>query len=554
MTRKLFIVFITVIILCAGMCVFTSAQDSIISDEGRLPFEDVRENHWFFDSVTFCYANRIVNGMNEYTFGFSGQLTRAQFVTMLANLEGIDTSIYKVDKFTDVKSNHWYYGAVAWAYENGIINGMTDTAFQPNGILTRAQLAMIMCNYMEGKYEVEVSEDILDRFTDKPKVEYWYYDAMKYVVSSELISGVTENTLVSTGAVTRAQAAVIFTSFADKYFYTKCDHFFEEADCTLSERCVYCGMKKGLPEGHTVDSSYNCVTDAVCLVCGADVKASKLIHNFVPATCDMPAVCLDCDTARGTPTNKHNWIPATCTSDEHCSMCGRVGNNRRLGHDEIKPTCTTVGKCRRCGEQTAPSMGHSFSDATCTEARYCKRCNIMSGKPLGHNMVDHVCKRCKYTDITDPVKKTMHYLQYRGNSIIGGGDTYNSRDSMMCCIYRDDANDRVEFSSVYHFTNGARERVELYIYVPKVSNTYEYWAVYYDSNGNKVASGYGSIKPASVYEGMSFTLSNYWGRENLRNSFNSRLAKQLPDTVEACDKLLNKYCDCDIKEFGFKYF
>ncbi|MBR4880641.1 MAG: S-layer homology domain-containing protein, partial [Clostridia bacterium] len=426
--------------------------------------------------------------------------------------------------------------------------------FVPNGILTRAQLAVVMRNYMEGKYEVEVSEDILDRFPDKPKTEYWYYGAMKYAVSAGLLSGNSDGTLAATGNVTRAQAAVIFTSFADKYFYTKCDHFFEEASCTLSERCVYCGMKKGLPEGHTVDSSYNCITAGVCSVCGADVKASKLIHNFVPATCDMPAVCLDCDTVRGTPTNKHNWIPATCTSDEYCSLCGRVGDNYMLGHDEIKPTCNTVGKCKRCGAQTAPALGHSFSDATCTKARYCKRCNIMSGKPLGHNMVNNVCKRCKYTDITDPVKKTMHYLQYHGKNLIGAGDTYDSRDAMMCSVYHNEANDRVEFSSVYYFTNGSRQRVELYIYAPKVSGSYEYWAVYYDSNGNKVASGYGSIKTGSVYEGMSFTVSNYWGRENLKSSFNSRLAKQLPDTLEACDELLNKYCDCDIKDFGFKYF
>ncbi|MBR4880282.1 MAG: S-layer homology domain-containing protein, partial [Clostridia bacterium] len=122
MTRKLFIVFITVVLLCAGMCVYTSAKDTVISDEGRLPFEDVKNEYWYYKSAEFCYANGIIKGMNEYTFAPIGTLTRAQFVTMLANLESVDTSIYSVDKFTDVKSSHWYYGAVAWAYNEGIVS------------------------------------------------------------------------------------------------------------------------------------------------------------------------------------------------------------------------------------------------------------------------------------------------------------------------------------------------------------------------------------------------------------------------------------------------
>ncbi|MBQ3182355.1 MAG: S-layer homology domain-containing protein, partial [Clostridia bacterium] len=306
-------------VLSCFVLTVSADETTVVSDEGRLPFEDIRENHWFTPYIKFCYANGIIKGMTEYTVAPNGTLTRAQFVTMLANLEGVDTSSYTVDKFTDVKSGHWYYGAVAWAYSEGVVNGMTDTTFQPNGVLTRAQLSVVMNNYMKDKYTVELNENALDGFSDKPKAEYWYYDAMVFAVSAGLLSGNSNGTLAATGNVTRAQAAVIFEAFMKNYFYAFCEHSFSEATCTEAPVCSECGLVNGLPCGHTL-SAYDCVTGGKCMTCEADVEPSAILHSFMSATCTAPRTCRDCGTTRG-EANGHKWNAATCTAPKTCVVC-----------------------------------------------------------------------------------------------------------------------------------------------------------------------------------------------------------------------------------------
>ena len=146
---SIFIVIATVI----SCFVFTGISVSAdTSDEGILPFEDVSNSYWFADAAQFCYANGVIKGMNEYTFAPNGALTRAQFVTMLANLEGVDLTAYSTNQFSDVKPNHWYYNAVSWAYQMGIVSGTSETVFSPNMQINRETLSRIMMLYMSGKY------------------------------------------------------------------------------------------------------------------------------------------------------------------------------------------------------------------------------------------------------------------------------------------------------------------------------------------------------------------------------------------------------------------
>ena len=389
------------VMLCFTLSISANASETFTSDEGRLPFEDVKDSHWFSDALKFCYANGIIKGMNEYTFGFSGQLTRAQFVTMLASLENVDTTTYTVTKFTDVKSSHWYYGAVAWAYETGIVNGMTETAFVPNGVLTRAQLATVMKNYMEGKYGVEVKDDALDRFTDKPKDSYWYYDAVKYAVSAELLSGNSDGTLNATGNVTRAQAVVIFKSFMEKYFYGSCEHSFTETDCTNSAVCDKCGLINGLPKGHSI-ATYSCTAADVCLGCGAEVKPSNIAHSFKAATCTEPRTCTDCGATRG-EAKGHSWKAATCTTPKTCGVCKATEGSAK-GHSWKDATCTAPKTCSVCKATEGAAKGHSWWAATCVNPKMCKVCYATEGKALGHSWkaadctTPKTCTRCKTTE------------------------------------------------------------------------------------------------------------------------------------------------------------
>lgn len=332
---------------CFSLVLSAENEDTAyVSDEGRLPFEDVKDSYWFTPYIELCYVNGIIKGMTEYTVEPNGTLNRAQFVTMLANLEGVDTGSYTVDNFTDVKSSHWYYGAVAWAYSEGIVSGISGDTFAPSKILTRAELATVMNNYMKDKYTVELKESVLDSFTDKPKEEYWYYDAMVFAVSAGLLSGNSDGTLASTGKVTRAQAAVIFSSFMDRYFYIDCEHSFSEATCTESAVCGECGFVNGLPNGHRL-SVYDCNTPGYCLVCGSAVAASDLTHQFANATCTAPRTCSICGDTRGQSLG-HKWNAAGCTVAKTCSVCGET-EGEALGHT------TDNGECERCGKGLFPT-------------------------------------------------------------------------------------------------------------------------------------------------------------------------------------------------------
>ncbi len=309
------------IILTTLISVFAlniSAQETIVSMEGRFPFTDVKKSDWFADEVELCYINKIISGMDEDSFAPNTKLTRAQFVTMLANVEGVDTSAYEVDCFTDVKPSHWYYGAVAWAYNSGIVSGTSDTEFSPGRAIDRMSLSRMLCLYMKSKnYEISISDSVLDRYTDADTIPDWALEGVKYLISAGLMSGMTETTVAPRVTVTRAQAARFLTVYTTDYRYGDCVHSFSEASCTDPSACIKCGLALTLPLGHLC-TKLNCVTADSCQRCGAEVSPQPLNHLVMDATCIDPEHCVRCGAVTG-PTIPH----ATSEYSSYCFMCDK---------------------------------------------------------------------------------------------------------------------------------------------------------------------------------------------------------------------------------------
>ena len=306
---------ISVLLSCSAVFCNAVGTDLIVSDEGRLPFEDVKPEYWYYDEVISCYSNGIVNGMNYYTYGSGQKLTRAQLVTMIANLEGADTSGYEVGCFTDVKSGHWYYSQVAWAYENGIVAGITPDKFAPHAVVDRQTMACMMNRYMESKgYEVEVNGDDMKPYEDIRYLASWASYGMNYMVSAGIITGTSYDELSPREAVTRAQVSRLMFVYMRDYLYGGHEHDFEAATCDTSSQCSICGMKQGLANGHRL-AEYDCVTSGVCTVCGASVSPSKLLHDFVIGICTDPMVCSRCSESRKSNL-KHT------TNNGICGRCG----------------------------------------------------------------------------------------------------------------------------------------------------------------------------------------------------------------------------------------
>ncbi len=191
------------------------SEDTAIYMNATTPFADVKTGVWYTPGIMEAVKAGYFSGMSETTFQPSGNLTRAQFVLVLAKIDGVDLTSYK-DKttpFTDVKKGAWYAPAVAWAYEKGYTGGMSATRFGTNDKITREQLARFFYVYAE-KNGIEVAGRAdLSAFTDAAKISSWAKDCVSWAVDAGLISGMTPTTIGPRGNATRAQAARICVSF-----------------------------------------------------------------------------------------------------------------------------------------------------------------------------------------------------------------------------------------------------------------------------------------------------------------------------------------------------
>lgn len=176
------------------------------------PFADVDELDWFYDAVVYVYNEGMMDGISATQFAPNSNLTRGMVVTMLYRLED-EPRVTGSSGFDDVASGAWYADAVSWAAENGIVNGVSDAEFAPNDNITREQLAAILYRYAEyNDYDVSGRDD-LSEFTDRSSISSYALDAMRWAVDEGLITGITNTTIEPQGTATRAQAATMFMRF-----------------------------------------------------------------------------------------------------------------------------------------------------------------------------------------------------------------------------------------------------------------------------------------------------------------------------------------------------
>lgn len=112
------------------------------------PFTDVKESDYFYDAVMWGVKNKVVAGTSETTFSPNADCTRGQIVSFLWRAAGSPEPKSTTSKFTDLDPNQYYYKPVLWAAENGIVAGMTDTTFEPNTKCRREHIVAILWRYM----------------------------------------------------------------------------------------------------------------------------------------------------------------------------------------------------------------------------------------------------------------------------------------------------------------------------------------------------------------------------------------------------------------------
>ncbi|HIV02056.1 MAG TPA: S-layer homology domain-containing protein [Candidatus Aphodoplasma excrementigallinarum] len=181
--------------------------------EWENPFTDVAEGDWFYDAVKYVHENEMMVGTSDALFGPDDTTTRAMIVTILYRLEGSPAAAGS--SFADVAADAYYADAVAWAAQNGIVMGYSDTQFAPDDNITREQMASILYRYASYKgYDVSAQSE-LTGYTDISAISDYALTAMKWANGSGLINGRTDTTIEPQESASRAEVAAILMRFCE---------------------------------------------------------------------------------------------------------------------------------------------------------------------------------------------------------------------------------------------------------------------------------------------------------------------------------------------------
>ena len=179
-------------------------------------FRDVSPAAWYAGAVDYAVSNELMNGVGNGKFEPNGSMTRAMLVTVLWRYAGSPEE--GTNGFSDVPNGDWYTQAVAWASKNGVVNGIGNGRFDPNGKITREQIAVILFRYAKQQGIYVGKRGNFGKYADANKVNSYAVDALRWAVGVEIIGGSSEGgklLLKPQGNATRAEVAAILMRFLE---------------------------------------------------------------------------------------------------------------------------------------------------------------------------------------------------------------------------------------------------------------------------------------------------------------------------------------------------
>lgn len=171
--------------------------------------------HWGAEYVYELYNIGVVDGVDNHKFSPNTKVTRGMLVTILGRVYGISPDDYTDTGFSDVDINKWYGPYVAWAQENGIVEGYDDETFKPENYITREQMALIFMRFAVHTGVVITGVD-MEPFADEDQISSWALDAVLYAQRIGLINGKDGNLFDPKGTATRAEMCAVTSRFLTK--------------------------------------------------------------------------------------------------------------------------------------------------------------------------------------------------------------------------------------------------------------------------------------------------------------------------------------------------
>lgn len=181
-------------------------------------YYDVDTGKWYHEGIHYMLDNAVMNGVGEHSFDPNGSLTRAMLVTILYRAQGAPKIDGQSHPFTDVAGGKWYSDAITWAYQNSVVNGTSATTFEPDGYITREQLATILYRYAKNIEQVDVSNraNLDETFADANQITAYAREALSWAVADGYMKGSTSNgatRVYPKDGATRAEVATLLMRY-----------------------------------------------------------------------------------------------------------------------------------------------------------------------------------------------------------------------------------------------------------------------------------------------------------------------------------------------------
>ncbi len=189
-------------------------KNNFTSDRITADFADVTADSWYYDAVIYTAQNGLMNGVAEGVFNPDGAVTRAMLVTILHRMEG-EPEADRFTSFADVPSGGWYADAVQWAASKGIVNGVTATDFAPEAQVTREQTAAILYRYADycGIDTATDDANAISAYSDFGRISEYAFFPLAWITDKGIMTGVSATQLSPGGSSTRAQIATVLERF-----------------------------------------------------------------------------------------------------------------------------------------------------------------------------------------------------------------------------------------------------------------------------------------------------------------------------------------------------
>jgi len=188
------------------------------ADLTQFPFVDVATTDWFYPFVRAVQENQLFHGTSHNTFTPQGSMTRAMFVQVLANMESANLAVHQTNstnpRFSDTSPTAWYFSAVEWAAEQGLVMGVGNGSFEPSRAITRQEMAILLNNYIVNRGMI-LPQDAASIFTDQNSIAAWALDGILAIQAAGLITGYPDGSFAPGNTATRAEVAAIFARFLE---------------------------------------------------------------------------------------------------------------------------------------------------------------------------------------------------------------------------------------------------------------------------------------------------------------------------------------------------